>query len=419
MRRTLLSLAALFLAMGTTMAGFGHIGTFLSLRMGVEGFAEWTIGPVMSGYYVGLVIGATLCQRIVQRVGHIRAFSVFAASNCAAVLFMPLWSEPVVWLLLRVVMGVSAMGMMMIVESWLNERAPAEIRGRVFSFYMVVSFLGLGSGQYLLNIAPIEAANHFLVMGILFTLCVLPVALTSAVLPQPVGNISINWSRIWKTAPFGLAGALVAGSLNGAFYSMAPLYVKGLGADVSQIANFMAISLLGGLVLQLPVGLVSDRFDRRTVLATLALLLSLSSLGMLFIPAGQFWLLYLAIGAFGGLLFTLYPVAVAHTHDHFDSNQVVVLSAALIISYGLGAVIGPLLVSLLNMVIGAQALFTTIAVTCLLFGTTIYLRRGFETVDIEDQEPFVPVASSTPVINTLDPRADEDQVTEMEDEYPE
>lgn len=416
MRRTLLSLAALFLAMGTTMVGSGHIGTFVSLRMSAAEFPGWIIGPVMSGFYIGIVAGAWVCHRVVQRVGHIRAFAVFASTNCAAVLLLPVWIDPAFWLLLRIIMGLSGMGMLMIVESWLNERSPREIRGRVFSIYMVVSFLGLGGGQLLLNIGPILDPIHYFITGILFSLCIVPVAMTSAVHPQPTGAISINWSRIYKTAPFGTVGAFVAGTMNGSFYSLAPIYVGELGAEVSQIANFMAFSLLGGLLLQFPVGLLSDRFDRRGVLATLTILTALAGLTLLLVPAGMWWLLYLNIAVFGGLMFTVYPVAVAHTHDHFDSTQVVVVSAALLVFYGLGAVIGPLLAAAAIYPLGQAGLFAFIATSGLLYGLVTYIRRGFEKVSVEDQEPFVVVTSSSPIINSLDPRADEDQVTELEDE---
>lgn len=416
MRRTLLSLAALFLAMGTTMVGSGHIGTFVSLRMSAAEFPSWIIGPVMSGYYLGVVAGAWIAHRIVQRVGHIRAFAVFASTNCAAVLLLPIWINPGFWLVLRIVMGLSGMGLLMVVESWLNERSPRDIRGRVFSIYMVVSFLGLSGGQLLLNIGPILDPIHYYVTGILFSLCVLPVAMTSAVHPQPAESISINWSRIYKSAPFGIVGAFVAGNMNGAFYSLAPIYVGNLGAEVSQIANFMAFSLLGGLLLQYPVGLLSDRFDRRSVLATLTILTALASLTLLLVPAHMFWLLYLNIAIFGGLLFTVYPVAVAHTHDHFESSQVVVVSAALLVFYGLGAVIGPLLAAAMIYPLGQVGLFAFIAAAGLLYGVVAYIRRGFEAVAVHEQDPFVAVASSSPVINSLDPRADEDQVTELENE---
>lgn len=418
MRQTLLSLFALFLAVLTLMLGSGHLGTFLSLRLSIAGTPDTLIGVVMAGFYVGLVVGAWVCPRVLQRVGHIRAFAVFAAINCASVLVQGTFVNAWVWLPLRVLTGLCMMGMYMVVESWLNERAPRELRGRVFSVYMLVSYLGTGAGQFLLNIAPLRDPVHFFLIGILFALCLLPVSLTRAMHPAPIGPVHFNWSRLYKTAPFGMVGALVAGLMNGAFYALGPIYVRNIGLEVSQIATFMAATILGGLLAQYPVGMISDRVDRRTVLATLTILSSLVSIGLLAVDGEYVPLLYGSAVVFGGLLFTSYPVAVAHTHDHFDATQVVTVSAALIVVYGLGAALGPLGASVLIYALGARGLFVFIAGVGLVFGLITYLRREAEVVPVEAQEPFVPVVSTSPVINNLDPRADDEQVSTLEDVEP-
>lgn len=415
MRQTLLSLFALFLAVLTLMLGSGHLGTFLSLRLKVAGTPDFLIGIVMAGFYVGLVAGAWVCPRILQRVGHIRAFAVFAAINCANILVQGVWVNAWVWLPLRVLTGLCMMGMYMVVESWLNERAPRELRGRVFAVYMLVSYLGMGGGQFLLNIAPLQDPVHFFLIGILFALCLLPVSLTQAMHPAPIEPVHFNWSRLYKTAPFGMIGALVAGLMNGAFYALGPVYVRNIGLDVSQIAMFMAATILGGLLAQYPVGMISDRIDRRTVMATLTILSSLVSLGLLSVNVDYIFALYGSAVVFGGLLFTSYPVAVAHTHDHFDANQVVTVSAALIVVYGLGAALGPLGASAVIYAMGASGLFVFIAGVGLIFGLVTYLRREAGVVSVEEQEPFVPVVSTSPVINNLDPRADEEQVATLEE----
>ncbi|HEX7029044.1 MAG TPA: MFS transporter [Gammaproteobacteria bacterium] len=417
MRQTLFSLFALFLAMLTLMLGSGHLGTVLSLRLKAADTANWLIGLVMAGYYIGLVAGAWVCPRVLQRVGHIRAFAVFAAVNSATVLVQGIFLSAFVWLPLRILTGLSMMGMFMVVESWLNERSPREYRGRVFSVYMVVSYLGLGGGQFMLNVAPIESPLHFFVIGALFSLCLLPVSLTRAMHPAPVEPVHFNWSRLYKTAPFGIVGALVAGLMNGSFYALAPLYVRAIGMDVSEIAIFMAATIFGGLMLQYPVGMVSDRVDRRTVLATLTMLAAATSMGLLAVGSEYLLLLYAVAIVFGGLLFTAYPVAVAHTHDHFEANQVVTVSAALIVVYGLGAAVGPIVASGVVYAFGPRGLFMFVAAVGLLFGIVAWLRRMEEEVAVEDQEPFVAVPSTaSPIITTLDPRADEEQVAVLEDE---
>lgn len=417
MRKTLFSLAALFISTGTLMLGSGYLGTFMSLRLQAMGTSDFMTGLVMSGFYVGMVIGAWFCHLVLQRVGHIRAYAVFAAANCAAVLLLPLLEYPIVWLVLRVVIGLSMMGLSLIVESWLSERAPAAIRGRIFSIYMVVTFLGLGAGQFLLNIGDIFEPKHFFVMGVLFALCLLPVALTRAMHPLPVGRITYNWSRLYKSAPFGFAGALVAGLMNGAFYGLAPVALAKTGFDVKAIAMFMAVTIFGGLLMQYPIGIISDRHDRRTVLATLATLVSLLSLALTFVPADRLWLLYLVGASFGGLLFTVYPTTVAHSHDHFDASQIVTVSSALLLVYGLGAGFGPTLASVVMLPLGADGLQVFIASVAILYGLAAYIRRGAEDVAVEDQEPYIamPQQAST-AIHNLDPRIEEEQVLEMEPE---
>ena len=417
MRKTLLSLAALFISTATLMLGSGYLGTFMSLRLQATGTSDFMTGLVMSGFYVGTVIGASFCHLVLQRVGHIRAYAVFAAANCAAVLLLPLLEYPVVWLVLRVLIGLSMMGLSLIVESWLSERAPPAIRGRVFSIYMVVTFLGLGGGQFLLNIGDIFEPKHFFVMGVLFALCLLPVALTRAMHPLPVGRITFNWSRLYKSAPFGFVGALVAGLMNGAFYGLAPVALAKTGFDVKAIAMFMAVTIFGGLLMQYPVGIISDRFDRRTVLATLTTLVSLLALALIFVPADRLWLLYLVGASFGGLLFTVYPTTVAHSHDHFDASQIVTVSSALLLVYGLGACFGPTIASAVMLPLGADGLQVFIASVAILYGLAAYIRRGAEEVSVEDQEPYIamPQQAST-AIHNLDPRIEEEQVLEMEPE---
>ncbi|HEX6930211.1 MAG TPA: MFS transporter [Gammaproteobacteria bacterium] len=417
MRQTLLSLFALFLAMLTLMLGSGHLGTFLSLRLSAAEIPDWLTGLVMAGYYIGLVAGAWVCPRVLQRVGHIRAFAVFAATNSATVLAQGIFLNAYVWLPLRILTGLCMMGMFMVVESWLNERAPREMRGRVFSVYMLVSYLGTGAGQFMLNVAPIRDPLHFFLIGALFSLCLLPVSLTRAMHPAPIEPVHFNWSRLYKTAPFGIVGVFVAGLMNGSFYALAPLYVRNIGLDVSQIAAFMAATIFGGLLMQYPVGMISDRFDRRGVLATLTILASLVSVGVLSVDSSYPLLLYGVAVVFGGLLFTSYPVAVAHTHDHFESNQVVTVSAALIVVYGLGAALGPIAASALIYGLGARALFIFISIVGLLFGIVAYLRRGADAVSVDAQEPFVAVpTTASPVINVMDPRADDEQVAVLDDE---
>lgn len=208
MRDTLISLISLFLAMLLLMLGSGLLGTLLGFRMALDGHPSVVTGLVMAGYYAGLVAGARLCPRIVRRVGHIRAFAAFGALNCAVVMLHGLFVAPPAWGVLRVFTGIAMMGIYMVVESWLNERAPREIRGRLFSVYMVTTFAGLGLGQFMLVIGVPGGTEQFLMVGMLFALCLIPIALTRAVHPRPVEALHFNIRRLLQLAPFGVVGCV-------------------------------------------------------------------------------------------------------------------------------------------------------------------------------------------------------------------
>jgi MFS family permease len=276
MLATLTLFIALFAATLTLMLGSGLLGSLVGLRMSVEGFAASLIGLVMSGFYVGLVLGSFVCPKVVLRAGHIRAFAAFAAVNTATTLLYPLFIAPSVWFLLRVSSGFSMMGLYMVVESWLNDRTESQMRGRVFSVYMALTFLGLGLGQLFLRVADIAGSDLFLIAGIFFALCLVPVTLTRSIHPSLPKTTALHLGQLLRRAPSGLLGALAAGAIAGAFYSLAPVFALRSGLAVQTVAWFMGVTILSGLMLQWPVGILSDRFDRRLVLAGLSLLTSLA-----------------------------------------------------------------------------------------------------------------------------------------------
>lgn len=404
-RHTLLPLSALFLAVLLMMLGSGLLGSHISLRLSIAGYNSVIIALVMAGYYAGLVCGSFIAPSVVRKVGHIRAFTAFAALNTIVALLHALYQSAFTWGLLRIATGIAMMGLYMVIESWLNERAESSVRGRVFSVYMVMTFFGLGGGQFLLNTGGQNPQTPFLLVAMLFAACLIPVALTAAAHPQPVENLQFRIRKLFKVAPFGVWGCLGAGLANGAFYALGPTYGVREGLPVNRVALFMGVTILGGLILQWPIGTVSDRFDRQHVIGMLSFAVAVASLGLLTIGGQPLLALLVAGAAFGGLTFTMYPVAVAHANDHIRTSEVVPVSAALILCYSFGAMLGPLGAAGVMRLVGPRGLFLFTALLCCLLGIAALLGPRGEPVAPQDQSPFVPVPRTSSVIVQLDPRA--------------
>ena len=414
MAHTLFGFVAIYTAVFILLAGVGLLGTFLSLRMSIEGFSEQVTGLVMSGYYVGTILGGFYCHRVVCRVGHIRAFATFAAACTASVMAHGLFVSPVSWGGLRLLTGIAVTGLYMVVESWLNAGADHSNRGRIISVYMVVSFLGLGAGQFLLNAAEVNGPDLFLITGILLALCLVPVSTTHSVQPQVPKILNFNLVALWRTAPMGMFGCLTAGLINGALYTLGPVFGHGIGLTVSGISLYMGATVLSGLILQWPAGLLSDRFDRNIVMAGLGLAVAAISLAIALLMRESFSLLLTLTILYGGVAFTLYPVAVAHTHDFFPPDDIVAVSSALILSFGVGASIGPPTAAMMMKFFGPSGLYVFIALSGSIFGgiVAVYRHRRPERLEADYPVSFVAMRTSSPAVTVLDPRSEPQAATE-------
>lgn len=388
---TLSAFFSLYNAVFLLLAGIGLLSTFLSLRMTLEGYSATVVGMVMSGYFVGLIAGSFVWNRFIERIGHIRAFAVFAAMCAVCVMVHGLWISPVVWGVLRIITGAVVIGLYMVIESWLNASARPDERGRVFSVYMLITYMGLGVGQFLLMIADVNRPDYFMVLGILFSLSLIPVATTRSAHPALPERASFNLPGIIRKAPLGMAGCLVAGLLNSAIFSLGPVFAYRIGLSVNSISLFMGFVILGGMVFQYPVGMLSDRLDRARVLGALGLAVGISSLLIVFFPEDSIFLLIFSV-FYGGLAFTIYPVAVAHANDRFKPAEIVGGSAALLLSFGVGGSIGPSLSALfMGPLLGPKGLFAFIALTGGIYGA-VAIWFGSEKAErraVDQPVPFV------------------------------
>jgi MFS family permease len=355
-------ITALLLSAGILLAGNGLEGVLLPLRGSLSGFSEIEIGLIGSAYNAGLMIGCLVCPRIIARVGHIRAFTVFTAIATISPLIEAIWVTPPVWWLFRGLTGMCIAGIMNAVDSWLSSVASNANRGQVTSTYTIVNFGSLTIGQQLINLAPIESPALFSVVAMLFSLAAVPLALTLTPHPAPPRRPRLRIVQLWRVSPAAVAGCLGTGFANGAFWAMVPVYGRESGLPLEVIPIFISIVVLGGAIAQWPMGRISDKLDRRGVIAALSL--SAAVLGLAFLGLGPTEVtskLWLAV-FFGFSALPIYWVSFAHANDLAEPGEAVDVSSSLLMLFAATAIAGPLIASLLMRLIGPEALFMHTAV---------------------------------------------------------
>ncbi|MBB5346705.1 MFS transporter [Desulfoprunum benzoelyticum] len=401
---------ALYLAVFLLMAGVGLLGTYLPLRLTVDGISTQSIGYITSLYFFGMCVGALYCYRLIKSVGHIRSFAAFAALTTAFVMLHGLFSSPVIWGILRFFAGLSTIGLYTVIESWLNECSAPTSRGRVMSVYMIVCYFGMSSGQFFLNIGKVQNSEIFMIISLLLVLCIVPVVVTRSLHPELPEFGRPDVFHMVRKAPVGTLGSFLAGLLNGAFYAIVPVFCHKIGLPATSLATVMSATILGGLVLQWPVGALSDRFDRVYILGFICLAVALTGALVVFATKQEFIFFLLSMIMFGGFIFTVYPVSVARAHDLFEAADIVPASSFLLLCYCLGATAGPILASTTMMALGTAYGFFVYCSFVSLFSAIVifYLRRKefITIVPAQESSTFVVMKGTSPASILLDPRAD-------------
>ena len=397
----------LLVGLGLLLVGMGLLGTLLGVRATLASFSNLETGLIMAGYYAGYVAGTLLAPRLIRNVGHIRCFAAFAALGAAASLAFGLMVDPWVWLVLRIISGLCVVGLYMVVESWLNEQVAGPSRGRIFSFYMMSTLIALGGGQFLLLFGNTSELTLFALAAILISLGVVPVALARVHEPRIEKGESPHFLQLMRAAPLGTVGALFAGLVNGSFWGMTPVFGQRLALGLDQIALLMSATILGGALLQWPIGHLSDRFDRRNILIIISFATAMVAAISGFIVFKEIPGLMLSAFIYGGLMFSLYGISVAHTYDHIEAGQALEATRGLILIYGLGAFSGPLLAGVAMDglgPIGLPVVSATTAALLALFGLYRVTRRA--SPPLEEQTEFVPMVRTSPVAMEMHPDVD-------------
>lgn len=397
---------ALLVSMAILQLGTGLFGTLLGYRASLEGFSREAIGGLMAAYYLGFMIGTHLSVRLIAAVGHIRTFAATAAMVSVVVLVHPIVIEPFVWAGLRFIAGIAIAGIFVVIESWLNGQATNETRGRVFSTYMLVNMLAMAGGQLILQAASPAGPILFSLAAMLFALSLVPVCVSTIKTPAITEEFTERLSllALYRTSPLGVAGCFAVGLVNSSIWALGPSFAYDVGFDTANVSYFMATILIGGVVLQWPIGYLSDLYDRRVVIACVLVASMIASFAIAFFGNSDAALFSLA-ALFGGMMLSLYSLCVSHTNDWIKPEAVVGASGGLLFVFGVGAIVGPLAGGFLSENAGPHALFIYTGGVCLamlLFTVWRLLRRAAPPAD--EKTGFVSVARTTPVVLSLYPR---------------
>ena len=342
MLKSLTPVAALLFGVAILLTGQGLQSTLLPVRANLEAFSVLSIGFMGGAYFLGFTLGCLRGIQLVQRLGHVRLFAAMAAVASAAPLIHVLWVEPWVWWVLRLTSGFCFAVLYVVIESWLNEKSTNENRGTVFSAYTVISLTLMAVGQQFTQLNDPLGMASFAIASVLVSLAALPVVMSNSETPQQAQAVRFSLRRLFAISRTGMLGCLACGLANGAFWALAPVFTAGVSNSVSLAAGFMTGAVIGGALGQWPLGIWSDRGDRRIVIAAATLLSAVTGIGIwLFASSMSSAVLILFSGIWGGLAFPLYALAVAHTNDFAEDGEYVMVSAGLLFMYGVGAIVGP------------------------------------------------------------------------------
>lgn len=407
MSRTALSLSSLIASIILLVSGNAFLTTLLGLRLSIEAFTPALIGWILVFYSFGFVAGSLYAVKIIERVGHIRAFAVFAAMLAVVILLHAFSVNTVLWGLLRALAGFAVAGLMIVVESWFSSRATNQNRASLFAVYQVVFFLSTAGGQILIRVADPATFIPFSLAAILVVMALVPLSLTRQSSPAIETSERMSLRRLFRISPVGLSGALAAGTIISGFYNMGPVLADRLGLNVGQVSNFMASAIVAAMILAWPMGRLCDRFDRYDVMRIAALVAGAASLGAAFLGPFHPMVLILFTGIYMGIGAALYPIAVAITNDLMDNRQITSASTTLLLSYGIGSCIGPVATATIMELAGPRGLFLT--GTVVLGGLTAYLILGGKPARVprspDEQEAFVStIPEATLGLAEMDPR---------------
>ncbi len=385
------------------LAGVSLFQTLLPIRAGIEEFSTKLVGVMGTAYFGGFVAGCLFGPWLVRTVGHIRAFSGVAALTAALTLIFPVWPNIYLWIVLRLLSGLTLSIVFMVMESWLNDQSDNANRGRILSVYIIVANVATMAGQLMVNAADPAGTTLFGVVTIFLCLAVVPLALTPTSEPKPIPTARLELFGLLSVSPAGVVGCFLVGAVEGAFWTLGPVFGQLRDMTVFEVTVIMAAFVLGGTLSQWPLGRWSDQVDRRLVLLpTAAACVGTGLLIALWLPtsfAGVFALAALH----GALMVPLYALCLAHANDSIPTEKLVQTSSGLLLIYSIGAAIGPFAAAWVMDLTGAGGLFLFISAALGLFAVFLAYRLLFGPKRTQsDRSPFAPLVKTSQSVFELE-----------------
>jgi len=392
MRNVLSNSWPLLTGMLLLMIGNGLQGSLLAVRGNIENFDATTMSVVMSGYFVGLLIGARVAPLLIQRVGHVRVFAALASFISAAFILYGALPDPISWTVLRIIVGFSFSGVYVVAESWLNDVATNETRGQTLSAYLIVQMLGIIIAQAALNVWDASGYSLFVIISVLVSISFAPILLSVNAAPVHGTTKRMSIADLYKASPLGAVGCFILGGIFAAQFGMGAVFATAKGLSLADLSIFVAMIYVGGLLAQYPLGYVSDRMDRRLLIAILtgagagALVV-----GMIF--SGSSTVLLTMAFIMGGVSNPLYSLLIAYVNDYLENDDMAAASSGLLFLNGVGAILGPLIVGWMMTNLGPDSYFGFIAALfAMISAYAAYRMTQRAAPSVEDTNTYAAIA---------------------------
>lgn len=395
-------LIPLLIAAGILLGGNGLQGTLIALRGASEGFSSSTIGFMGTAYFAGFLLGCVFITRIMKAVGHVRSFSALAAIASAGTLLLVLVIDPVMWSAVRFASGFCFAGLFTIMESWLNSGVSNHDRARVLALYRIIDIGSVTGAQFLIPVFGADGFAIFAIMSIMITLSLVPVSLGDRSNPTPPESVKLDLARVWRISPLGCIGCIAVGVTNSSFRTLSPVYAEQIGMNVTDVVTFVSVGIIGGAIIQYPLGYLSDIWDRRMVLLLTAIGALASALALVFFAGSDALTNFAIVFIFGSFAMPLFSLSAAHANDRAGKDEFVLVNAALMLFYSFGAIGGPISASWVMQNFGPHSLFifTALVYSVLIF-IILYRMLVRSAVPASKRGRFIALLRTSPIFARL------------------
>lgn len=402
-------LIPLLIAAGILLGGNGLQGTLIALRGAMEGFSPATIGFMGTAYFGGFLLGCLAITRMLKAVGHVRSFAALAAMASAGTLMLILVIDPIVWSATRFMTGFCFAGLFTVMESWLNSGVRNEDRARVLALYRIIDIGSVTGAQFLIPVFGADGFAIFAIMSIMITLSLVPVSLGDRSNPAPPEDVKLDLKRAWRTSPLAAIGCIAVGITNSAFRTLSPVYAEEIGMSVADVVTFVSVGIIGGAIIQYPLGYLSDLWDRRSVLLATCFGAMCAALAIGFLAGNDPLINFVAVFVFGSFAMPMFSLSAAHANDRAQKSEFVLVNAALMLFYSFGAIVGPLAASYMMELMGPSWLFFfCAAVYGGLMAVVLWRMQARSAVPAEGRGKFVAMLRTSPLFARLARRSGKD-----------